>query len=73
MTAQFRGSPEERNGSDSLALVDLENLQDDEESDESGFVSPRELTKINFRSLIGHTDEVHVIPYVTLYSSHSEV
>lgn len=60
MTAHFRGSTEERNGNDSLALVDLENLQDDEESNKSGFVSPRELTKINFRSLIGHTDEVHV-------------
>lgn len=60
MAAQFSISAEaeQRNGSGSLTLVDLENLQDDEESCESGFVSPRELTKINFRSLIGHTDEV---------------
>lgn len=60
MTAEFWGSAEteQRNGNDSLTLVDLEHLQEDEESRESGFVSPRELTKINFRSLIGHTDEV---------------
>ena len=43
---------------DSLALVDLEDLDDKEESAESALVSPRDLTRINFRSLIGHTDEV---------------
>ena len=62
MTAQFRVTvkEEKKNGSDSLTLIDLENQQDDDESSESGFVSPRELTKINFRSLIGHTDEVPI-------------
>ena len=62
MTAHFRGSlqTEQGNGKESMNLVDLENVEDDGENCESGFVSPAELTKINFRSLIGHTDEVHV-------------
>ena len=59
MTAHFRGSVqiEQENGNESMNLVDLENVEDGEDC-ESGFVSPTELTKINFRSLIGHTDEV---------------
>lgn len=53
----FSGSmTETANGS--LALVGLESFTNDEDELESGLVSPRELTKINFRSLIGHTDEV---------------
>lgn len=58
-----REPTEEGNRSGSLALIDLENLIQDNkefESGGSGLVSPRELTKINFRSLIGHTDEVQV-------------
>ena len=60
MTAHFRGSlqTEQGNGKESMNLVDLENVEDDGENCESDFVSPAELTKINFRSLIGHTDEV---------------
>lgn len=60
MATHFRGSVEKElgNGNDSMTLVDLENVEDDEENCESGFVSPTELTRINFRSLIGHTDEV---------------
>lgn len=60
MTANFRGSveTEQGNGNGSMTLVDLENIEDEGENCESGFVSPTELTKINFRSLIGHTDEV---------------
>lgn len=59
MNANLRGSfeTETRNEKDSLTVVDLDN-PDDGENCESGFVSPTELTKINFRSLIGHTDEV---------------
>lgn len=57
MAALFRGSfeTEQANGNESMTVVDLEDLEDEEES---GVVSPSELTKINFRSLIGHTDEV---------------
>ena len=51
------GSIAER-GNETLPLIDLESFNDDEDELESGLVSPRELTKINFRSLIGHTDEV---------------
>ena len=51
------GSIAER-GNEALPLIDLESFNDDEDELESGLVSPRELTKINFRSLIGHTDEV---------------
>lgn len=51
------GSIAER-GNKTLPLIDLESFNDDEDELESGLVSPRELTKINFRSLIGHTDEV---------------
>ena len=60
MTAHFRGSveTEQRNGNEAMTLVDLENVEDDGENRENGFVSPAELTKINFQSLIGHTDEV---------------
>ena len=39
-------------------MVDLESLSDGE--DGRGLVSLRELTRINFRSLIGHTDEVRI-------------
>lgn len=64
MMEQLNREPtEEGNRSGSLALIDLENLIQDNkefESGGSGLVSPRELTKINFRSLIGHTDEVQV-------------
>ena len=60
MTANSRGSVEKEqgNGNESMTLVDLENVEDGGENCESGFVSPAELTRINFRSLIGHTDEV---------------
>ena len=60
MTARFRRSveTEQRNGNEAMTLVDLENVEDDGENRENGFVSPTELTKINFQSLIGHTDEV---------------
>ena len=57
MTAHFRRieEREQGNGNEAMTLVDLENVED---GGENGFVSPAELTKINFRSLIGHTDEV---------------
>ena len=60
MTAHFRGpvQTEQGNGNESMTVVDLENVEDGGENCESGFVSPGELTRINFRSLIGHTDEV---------------
>lgn len=62
MMEQLNREPtEEGNRSGSLVLIDLENLIQDNkefESGGSGLVSPRELTKINFRSLIGHTDEI---------------
>lgn len=60
MTGHLRGSfeTEQGNVNDSMTLVDLEHVEDSEANYESGFVSPTELTKINFRSLIGHTDEV---------------
>ena len=60
MTAHFRGIEETEKGNENeaMTLVDLENVEDGGENCDSGFVSPAELTKINFRSLIGHTDEV---------------
>ena len=44
----------------SLALLDLQDLDDTKDNAETGFVSPRELTRINFQSFIGHTDEVFI-------------
>ena len=66
MNANFRGSfeIETKNEKDSLTVVDLDN-PDDGENCEGGFVSPTELTKINFRSLIGHTDEVRRLNTLT--------
>lgn len=62
MMANLRGSfeTERRDEKDLLTVVDLDNPEDEDDADhnESGFVSPAELTKINFRSLIGHKDEV---------------
>ena len=70
MASQLQGSYEEqeerKNESECLTLVDLDDGDDDNESPECGFVSPRELTKINFRSLIGHTDEVISVKYLGL-------
>ena len=63
MARQLQGSYEEqeerKNESESLTLIDLDD--NDDESADCGFVSPRQLTKINFRSLIGHTDEVIIV------------
>lgn len=66
MASQLQGSYEEqeerKNESESLTLIYLDdNDDDDDESADCGFVSPRQLTKINFRSLIGHTDEVIIV------------
>ena len=65
MASQLQGSYEEqeerKNESESLTLIDLDDHDDDDESADCGFVSPRLLTKINFRSLIGHTDEVIIV------------
>ena len=67
MASQLQGSYEEqeerKNESESLTLIDLDDNDDDDddESVDCGFVSPRQLTKINFRSLIGHTDEVKLL------------
>jgi len=65
MASQLQGSYEEqeerKNESESLTLIDLDDNDDDDESADCGFVSPRQLTKINFRSLIGHTDEVIIV------------
>lgn len=62
MMANLRGSfeTERIDEKDLLTVVDLDNPEDEDDADhnESGFVSPAELTKINFRSLIGHKDEV---------------
>lgn len=69
MASQLQGSYEEqeerKNEIESLTLIDLDQVlddnDDDDESADCGFVSPRQLTKINFRSLIGHTDEVIIV------------
>lgn len=55
----------ETDGVETLHIEDLESSQAEEVEDE-GTVSPRELTHINFRSLIGHTDEVSKNIYNTL-------
>lgn len=52
-----------------LDLVDLENSQA-EEVEDGRIVSPRDLTNINFRSLIGHTDEVFIIPLGKYFSKY---
>lgn len=44
-----------------LFLTDLEEEEEDESRISGHFVSPGELTQIDFRSLIGHTDEVHIV------------
>ena len=48
--------PIESASSDSLTL-DVDNSEGSDEEAE-GMLSPRQLTSINFQSLIGHTDEV---------------
>ncbi|CAH3037389.1 unnamed protein product [Pocillopora meandrina] len=72
MMANLRESfeTERRGEKDLLTVVDLDNPEDEDDADhnESGFVSPAELTKINFRSLIGHKDEVNTCAFSSDWS-----
>ncbi|XP_022793521.1 WD repeat-containing protein 38-like isoform X2 [Stylophora pistillata] len=70
--ANVRGSfeTERRDEKDSLTVVDLDGLEDEDNAgyNENGFVSPAELTKVNFRSLIGHKDEVNTCAFSSDWS-----
>ena len=55
-TGNGKTNPIESTISESLSLLDIDDIQNLDE--DKGLISPRQLKSINFRSFVGHTDEV---------------